>query len=92
MDKKSEKNTAVVNPPSIADKIWNDIKEKKIEIFALPDQFVSNYCQPIIIEPSKLYLTFSVSAFLPALELALKDVYSVERMDKYICVSPIVKK
>lgn len=75
---------------TVADEIWAAIKNIKIDMFALPDQLVSKYCRPVKIDPSKLFLTCSATAVLPALETALKGVYNVERVDKYICVTPIV--
>ena len=72
---------------STADKIWASIKDVKVEMFALPNQTVGRYCDPIAIEPSHCYLKFTTEAILPALELALKDKYDVERTDKYIKVS-----
>jgi hypothetical protein len=78
---------------TIADKIWDDIRDERLDIFALPKQFVEMYCEPVAIEPNaKLYLKFTVPAVLPALETALKDDYKVEMIDKYICVTPIVKE
>lgn len=79
-------------PMTVAEKIWNSIKNEKLEMFALPKQLVNMYCEPINIEPTKLYLKFTVPALLPALETALNDRYSVELVDKYICVSNIIKK
>lgn len=95
MIKKSETmETVAVEPKkmTLAETIWNNIKNKNLEMFALPKQMVNMYCEPIAIEPTKLYLTFTVSAVLPALETALKDLYSVERVDRYIVVSNIVNK
>ena len=77
---------------SLPDIIWDNIKDVKLEIFALPNQLVSNYCTPIKIEPTKLYLTTSASAVLPALETALKDRYVVEQLERYLCVSKIPNK
>ncbi len=73
---------------TLAEKVWNDIKGKKLEMFALPEQFVHMYCEPINIEPTKLYLKYKVPAVLPALEEALKGSYTVEMTNKYICISP----
>jgi len=92
MTKKSDMNQSTETTKSVADGVWEDIKDSKLELFALPDQFVNMYCEPIAIEPSKLYLKFKVSAVLPALEVALAGRYVVERVDKYICVSPAEKK
>lgn len=86
MEKKSEK-AAKIATPSVAGDIWEDIKDKGIEMFALPNQVVSMYVSPVDIEPSKLYLKFTASAVLPSLEVALAPKYSVERIDKFIVVS-----
>lgn len=70
-----------------ADKIWLEIKNKKIDMFSLPSQVVSQYCKPATIEPSKLYLIPSATSVLPALELALGEGYVVDRMERFITVS-----
>ena len=85
-------NFKSVKQTTIADKIWQEIKNKPLEMFALPKQFVNMYCSPVIVEPTKLYLLSTVPATLPALEVALKDLYFVEKIDRYICVSNIVNK
>lgn len=72
---------------SDADKIWESIKDLKIEMFALPNQTVSQYCKPVSIEPSKCYLVFTASAVLPALEEATKSKFAVDRAGKFITVS-----
>lgn len=74
---------------SIADKIWEEIKDMKIDMFSLPNQVVSNYCRQIAIDPSKLYIIPNASALLPALDTALQGKYNVERIDKYLVISPI---
>jgi hypothetical protein len=86
----NEKPEKLVKPEAVkteAEKIWNEIKEKSIEMFALPNQKVQKYCKVITIEPTKLYLIPSAASVLPALELALGDRYSVEVVDKYLAVS-----
>lgn len=76
---------AMVN--TVAGQIWNEIKDKRLDMFALPDQMVHNYCHPKFVEPSKLYLLISASSTLPVLESALGNKYVVELMDKYVVVS-----
>ena len=71
--------------------VEQEVTDKQLNMFALPKQFVHMYCEPKQIEPTKLYVTFSASAVLPALEEVLKDQYSVELVDRYICVSEIKK-
>jgi len=80
-ESKSEKNKTV------AAKIWEEIKDKQINMFALPNQTISNYCTPTAIEPSKCYLTYTVTALLPALEASLGDKYKVEMAGRFLTVS-----
>lgn len=70
-----------------AEKIWEEIKDLKIDMFALPNQFVHQYCKYVSIEPSKCYLLLTASAALPSLETAVGNKFSVERQDKYVVVS-----
>lgn len=83
------KVTKTTETPSLteAEKIWNEIKDKKIEMFALPDQKVHQYCDTQTIEPTKLYLVPKATSVLPALETALAPKYNVDRMDRFIVVS-----
>lgn len=85
--KEEVKNTVVKSvseASSLSDIIWNDIKDRDIEMFALPGQKVFQYCKPIKLEPSKLYVEISASAVLPALETAVGSKYSVNYFDKTI--------
>lgn len=75
---------------SVSAEIWSEIKDLNIEMFALPSQKVYMHCNPVNIEPSKLYLTTSSSAVLPSLEAALGMKYSVESVDKFLVVSRAV--
>jgi hypothetical protein len=72
---------------TIANKIWEEIKDKPVNMFALPNQTVSNYCQQQSVEPSKCYLTYTVSSILPALEAALGNSYKVEIAGRFLAVS-----
>jgi len=74
-----------------AEEIWNEIKDKSIDMFSLPNQKVSQYCQPKNIDPTKCFLVASSSSVLPSLEVAIGNKYSVEVMDKYLVVSHSVK-
>lgn len=79
-----------------ASKIWSEIKDREIEIFALPFQKVFGHCYPVNIEPSKLYLTIRSSAVLPALEASCGPNYSVNMTDRFVIISratnPLVQK
>lgn len=86
MTKKTDKTTADLDNTE-AGKIWAEIKDKDIEMFALPAQKVSDHCEPVNIEPSKLYLTIRSSAALPALEFSCGKEYSVQMNDRFVIVS-----
>ena len=73
---------------NVAAQIWEQIKEKPVNMYALPNQKVEDYCKPAMVEPSKCYLTLTstASALLPALEETLGKTYTVELVGKYIAV------
>lgn len=81
---------------TVSEKIWNDIKDRKVQMFALPDQCVQDYCMPIEVDPFRLFLTAHhkgknvkiPGAFFAALDTALAPKYIVERIDKYIVITP----
>jgi hypothetical protein len=56
-----------------AEKIWDEIKDLKIEMFALPSQFVWQHCTalPFDVDPNRLFLTTRSTATLPSLEASL---------------------
>lgn len=105
MDKKSKKKVAapVVEKPVVvapapvvaapvkseADKIWDEIKNLKLEMFALDDQFVHLYYKPVPIDPSRLHLIMLTKATsaLPALETAVSPKYQTEQVDRFITVT-----
>lgn len=80
---------------TVADRIWNDIKDVELGLFALDGQLVNKYCTPVKVEPSKLYMGHKdIGAVLPAVEVALAKKYNVELQDRFIVVSyktPITK-
>lgn len=90
--KQQEKDSATAKnlQGSVAGEIWDEIKDKEIEMFALPDQKVHMHVHPINIEPTKLYLVLNSSAVLPSLEVALGKKYVVELVDKYVAVTRAV--
>lgn len=72
-----------------ADKIWEEIMNLKIEMFALPSQLVWQHCTPVKVEPSRLYLTIRSSATLPSLEFAIGSGYTVSLVDKFVIVERV---
>jgi hypothetical protein len=90
MSKTSKKPVDKVVKPEAnteAGKIWEEIKDKQIDIFALPNQVVSQYCKPIAIEPTKLYVIPSAPSVLPALETAVGKKYAVTLSEKFLIVA-----
>ena len=79
-----------------AGNIWDEIKDKPLQMFALPDQKISHYAAPSMVEPSKCYLRTRASSALPAIEAAVGKNYTVEAVDQYVVVSrtvvPLTKK
>ncbi len=74
---------------TMAEKIWNELKDENITIFALPNQKVNMYCKPVSIEPNKLYLLPTIGIMLPTLEKIVKNKYFIEKIDKYIVISEL---
>ena len=70
-----------------SNKIWDEIKDLKVSMFALPAKPVSSYCSQIEIDEKKLFLKFKVPSFLPLLEEVLAGSFEVDLMDKYIVVT-----
>ncbi len=68
-------------------KIWDEIKEVNLNMFALPGQTVEKYCTPYMIEPSKCYVTVKVTAALVALEEALLKKFNIEVEGKFIVIT-----
>lgn len=80
-----------------AGRIWNDIKDREIFMFALPDQRVSHHASPVLIDTEKLYLVLQSSAALPSLEEAVGKsdprrgivAYAVTLEDRFAVVTPV---
>ena len=88
MEKKKNVEESVVEMTD-ASKIWEEIKNHPIEMFALPDQKVYDHCVPVNIEPSKLYLKTKSTSVLPALESVCGKKFTVELVDRFVVVSRI---
>lgn len=69
------------------ERIWDEIKDLEIEMFALPDQKVNKYVKKITIDPSRLFLLASATSVLPALELVVQKKFNIEKIDRYIVIS-----
>jgi hypothetical protein len=72
--------------PTIAQQIWQRLQNIELELFSIPNQFVSKYFQPLFVEHDRLYLTTNVSAALATLELKLPKDLEMTSYGKYIIV------
>jgi hypothetical protein len=79
---------AVPTKPTLtpALQIWNDIKDRVLDIFGMKHQCVSDYCEFVPMRPDRCYLKFKVSATIPAVE-AVSPEYNFEQIGKYIILS-----
>lgn len=75
-EKKTEVKPAA--EPTEAEQLWNRIKDLPFEIFALPNQKLSNYAERVPfmekISPNVLHLKVKVPAVVPLLEAFLFNV------------------
>lgn len=75
---------------TVAEQLWEEVKGRQINLFALPGQSVEAHFTQAQVEPSKLYLTINdknATALLPALEEALGKSYTVEMAGRFVCVA-----
>lgn len=70
-----------------AQKIWEEIRQVQLNMFALPGQTVEMYCKVYPIEPSRVYMTVKVSAVLAALEDTLGKWYNFDTAGKFVLVT-----
>jgi len=69
-----------------ASKIWAEIKDKRMDLFALPAK-VSDFCSYQDVEPTKCYLVLKAGAALSALEELLGSSFKCELVNKWVVVS-----
>ncbi len=48
--------------------IWTDIKDVGIDMFSLPNKKVSDFCEPVYVHPTKLYMKYKISSVITAME------------------------
>jgi hypothetical protein len=102
--KKVKKVEAPVAPPVVvappaptppakteAEKIWDEIKNRPILMFGLPDQYVFQHATFVTVEPGALYVTIRSSATLPSLEAAVAPGFTVELADKFVIIKRVPK-
>lgn len=85
---KAETKTAeVAVTQTESSKIWNEIKNKPLNMFALQGMTVGKYCKPKELDPNRCFLQYTATAAIPAVEEAVKDKYDFEVAGQYIIVS-----
>jgi hypothetical protein len=90
-DKVSKAEVGIAAPDTLgkmeeSDKIWNEIKDKSINMFALPGQTVKNHVQKLNVPGANgLYVKLSSSAVLASLEETLNG-FTVEAAEKYVII------
>jgi hypothetical protein len=62
--------------------IWEEIKNRSIAIFSLPNQKVSDHVRKLQVAGSSLIVKLNSSSVLPALETATCDKFVTELTDK----------
>jgi len=72
-----------------SEKIWEEIKNLKLELFGLPNQFVHLRCKPVEIDPSRLFLKIDAGAVFSALETLLAPKYTVEMSNNFVIISKL---
>lgn len=82
-DKKTQTESS---KETTADKIWSEIKNLTLELFALPNQTVAMHVKRVPITDDTLHLTLSSQAVLAALDARLGGKYVVESAEKYVTV------
>jgi hypothetical protein len=83
-----------VSPPpakSEAEIIWDEVKNRPIQMFGLPDQFVFQHATYITVEPTFAYVIVRSSATLPSLEAAVAPDFTVELADKFVIIKRVPK-
>jgi len=83
-----------VSKKNEADKIWEEIKGKPINMFALPNQRVIDHLDKINVPGDVLYVRLASGATVVSLEEAIGKEYELEQVDNYtiirrVPVSPV---
>ena len=81
---------------NVSNKIWDEIKDKELELFALPNQKVKDHVEPLNVPGTDfLYVKLASSAVLASLETCLKG-FDFEQTEKNVIVkrkpAPLVEE
>ena len=77
--------TKVLENKSNAEKIWNEIKNKKINVFGTVEK-ITKFLSKIDLPGDELYVKLTASAALPALEATLGKKYVIEGAERYTVI------
>lgn len=72
-----------------ADKLWDEIKDLDVQMFALPPQKLASYAKRIDLDPGIVHVQLSIEAALPIIETTLGVKYAVTRHDKFVTISRV---
>lgn len=87
----------VVAPPPVtvtlteSQVIWEEVRNRPIQMFGLPSQTIDQHCTVVPIEPTALYVSIRSSATLPSLEAAVAPEFTVELVDKFVVIRRVPK-
>lgn len=81
-----KKDTNFTSSQDDSQKIWDEIKNITINIYAIPNQKVKDHVTVLEVPGSELYLKLKSTAVLPALEECVGNKYEVELAEKYTIV------
>jgi len=76
---------------SEAEKIWEEIKDKPISMYALPNQKVSDHLEKLPVKGNILYVRLMSSAVVGTLEEAIGKEYEVEQSSQYTLIKRAAK-
>jgi hypothetical protein len=94
--KTEEKEVTATKTVTESDRIWEEIQNLPIAMFALPGQVVQQHVKRFLASPDAVYLKLNSPAVIASLEVALADSrtnkkYAVEQADGgYIVVKRAV--
>ena len=71
----------------VADAIWEDIQNKPIEMFALPNQTIKDHVVKLSVPGAdQLYVKLTSGAVLESLEASIGKLYDIETAEKYVII------
>ena len=75
-----------------SEKIWDEIRSRPIEAYALPHQIVEMHVSRIDMPGDRLFVQLKSSGILPSLEATLGGSYEVEVAERYVIIKRAIDK